>query len=202
LNGIAAHFFYAAGWVGFGLVHSGLARDGVKSRLVPLFGPFYRIAYNLVAATQIALVVWVGWFLLAGRTAYPWPHGFGLILSSVHLAGWVLLIAALMGYDLGRLAGTAQVRNHFQGIDAPDDEPLRRDGFHRFVRHPVYAAGFLILWGAVHDELSLATAIWASLYFLIGTHFEERWLNRHYGAEYEAYRHRVPAYIPWKGRAI
>lgn len=202
MSGFPAHFWYAAAWAGFGLCHSLLARGFVKTRLVPRLGPYYRLAYNLFAALQIALVVWTGWFLLDDATAFAWPDGLRLALNAIHLAGWVLMVAALMGYDLGRLAGLTQIRNHLRGISAPEDEPLRRDGFHRYVRHPVYSAAFLILWGAVWNELSLATAIWASLYFLIGTHFEERWLKIHYGSAYETYRQTVPAFIPWKGRAI
>jgi len=59
---------------------------------------------------------------------------------------------------------------------------------HRFVRHPLYSAAFLILWGSV--------------YLVVGSHFEERFLERLYGDAYADYRRRVPAFVPWKGRAI
>ncbi|MCG8509278.1 MAG: isoprenylcysteine carboxylmethyltransferase family protein [Rhodospirillales bacterium] len=202
MSGLTAHLCYAAGWAAFGFCHSLLARGFVKACLVPRLGPYFRLTYNLFAAVQIAAVVWLGWFLLDGRPAFAYPDSLRLLLGGGHLIGWVLFVFALTGYDLGRLVGITQIRNHLQGISAPEDEPLRRDGFHRYVRHPLYAAAFLILWGTVWNELSLATAIWASLYFLIGTRYEERWLKAHYGAEYEAYAEKVPAFIPWKGRAI
>jgi len=82
-----------------------------------------------------------------------------------------------------------------------EDEPLRLDGLHRFVRHPLYAAGLLILWGRIGGPFELATAVWGTLYIVIGTAMEERRLARLYGADYTAYRQRVPAYVPWKGRA-
>ena len=41
-----------------------------------------------------------------------------------------------------------------------------------------------------------------SLYLVVGAAFEERGLLRLYGADYADYRRRVPAFIPWKGRAL
>lgn len=198
----AAHLGYALAWIGFGLAHSLLARGFLKDRLRPLLGPAYRLAYNLFAAVQIAGVLAVGWVLLADQPGFVRPSWIDVALGAVYLGGWGLMLVALSGYDLGRLSGLAQLRAHFRGVGEPEDEPLRRDGLHRFVRHPAYAGAFLILWGQAVDPLSLATAVWGSVYLLIGSYFEERWLRAHYGAEYEAYRRRVPAYVPWRGRVF
>ena len=202
MSGGASHLGYAFAWAVFGLTHSLLARPFVKDRLRGLFGPYYRLAYNLFAAAQIVAVLAVGWVLLGNGPAFDRPGGADLVLGAVYLGGWVLMIAALSGYDLGRLSGLEQIRAHRKGIVKPEDEPLRRDGLHRFVRHPAYAAGFLILWGQVMDPLTLATAVWGSLYLLIGSRFEERWLLSHYGEPYAAYRRKVPAFVPWKGRVL
>jgi protein-S-isoprenylcysteine O-methyltransferase Ste14 len=110
------------------------------------------------------------------------------------------MLIGLRGYDLGRLAGTHQIRVADGGAEDPEDEPLRVDGLHRYVRHPLYTGGFLILWGRVDGDLELATAIWASLYLVIGSRFEERRLLTLYGAEYADYRRRVPAFFPWRGK--
>ncbi len=147
-------------------------------------------------------VLAVGWILLGGSSAFDRPGWADLVLGAVYVGGWALMIVALAGYDLSRLAGTAQIRAHRRGLAEEQDEPLRRDGLHRYVRHPAYTAGFLILWGQVVDPLTLATAVWGSLYLLIGSRFEERWLRTHYGEAYDTYRSKVPAFIPWKGKAI
>lgn len=198
----AAHLGYALAWAVFGLTHSLLARSFVKDRLRGLFGPAYRLTYNLLAAAQLVAILAVGWILLSGASAFDRPGWADLVLGAIYVGGWALMIAALAGYDLGRLAGTAQIRAHRRGLVEPEDEALRRDGLHRYIRHPAYAAGFLILWGQVVDPLTLATAVWGSLYLLIGSRFEERWLCAHYGEAYAAYRRKVPAFIPWKGRAL
>lgn len=49
-------------------------------------------------------------------------------------------------------------------------------------------------------EFALATAVWGSVYLLIGALYEERRLADRYGDAYVEYRRRVPAFIPWRGR--
>ena len=110
--------------------------------------------------------------------------------------GAVLLVVAFRGYDLPRFIGLRQIRE----TDAQEDEPLRLNGLHRYVRHPAYLASFMLLWGRVGTEAQLATAIWGSLYLIIGMQFEERRLVRLYGDAYRDYQARVPQVLPWKGR--
>jgi len=199
---LAGHLAYALAWLSFGALHSLLARQSVKDRLRPLLGPWYRLAYNGLSVAHIATVWAVGWFAFAGAGAFDLPGWARGLLLAIEIAGWGLMAVALAGYDLGRLGGMNQIRHHRRGVPAPEDEPLRTDRLHRFVRHPIYSAGFLILWGRIGSEFELATAVWGSLYLVIGALFEERWLLTHYGAAYADYRRRVPAFVPWKGRAI
>ncbi len=104
---------------------------------------------------------------------------------------------ALLGYDRGRFLGATQLRQP----DAAQDEDLRIGGLHRYVRHPLYSGLFLVLWGHAQSEFALTTVIWASVYLLIGTYFEERRLLDRYGDAYRSYSAVTPAYIPWRGRA-
>lgn len=185
---------YAMAWAFFALGHSGLAAPAVKRRLALRLGRGMRLAYNAVAVAQFALIAWVGTTALGDRPAFALPAWAVAALAAIHLAGWVVLVGSARFYDLGRLAGTAQWRG------ASEDEGLRLDGPHAWVRHPLYAGGYLILWGAAISPLGLATALWGSLYLALGTWFEERKLLAEYGETYACYRRRVPALIPWKGR--
>jgi len=197
-----AHLIYAVAWLTFGAGHSVLAGGRVKGWFQPILGAFYRLAYNAVAVVHIALVWLIGAWVFGDGGAFAIPPYLGPMMIGVSVTGWLVLLIGLRGYDLGRLAGTRQIRNHFNGIDEPDDEPLRLDGLHRYVRHPLYAAGFLILWGRVDGGFELATAMWGTMYLLIGTWFEERRLVKLYGGTYADYRRRVPTFLPWKGRAL
>ncbi len=194
------HLLYALGWAGFGLGHSLLAREWVKNRLEPLFGASYRLAYNLFAALQLGAILWLGEVLLAGGAVYDWPLWLDLVRFAGLVLGVAVLVVALRDYDMGRFSGISQVRAALAGRSQPDPEPLHVAGLHRYVRHPLYLGTMLVIWGRVTDEASLALALWASVYFLIGARFEERALLRLYGRAYAGYRHRVPAFLPWRGR--
>ncbi|MEK7245723.1 MAG: isoprenylcysteine carboxylmethyltransferase family protein [Pseudomonadota bacterium] len=198
---LALHLLYAALWLSFGLGHSALADARVKARLKPLFGAGYRLAYNLFAAVHVLLVIGAGWWLLGDGAAFDRTPALRVLQGAASLAGAGVLIAALFHYDLGRFAGSAQLRAAAEGKFLDDEEPLRLAGFHRYVRHPIYAGAFLLLWGRVEDELSLATALWASLYFWIGSRYEEKRLRARFGEAYARYRNAVPAFVPWKGKA-
>lgn len=188
------HLAYALAWAFFALGHSGLAAPAGRRALDRWFGRFARLAYNAVALVQFALVGWVGARTLGDAAAFPLPGWAKAAMLTVHGAGWIVLLVSARFYDLGRLAGWAQAR----GESA--DEGLRLDGPHAYVRHPLYAGGYLILWGAAISPLGLATAVWGSLYLALGTWLEERKLLALYGEAYAAYRRRVPALLPWKGR--
>lgn len=191
------HFLYALAWLSFGLGHSFLA----GGRLRPLLGPFQRAAYNIFACVHLGLVWGGGSVLLGEGMHFAFSPSIGHGLTAVYVAGWLVMLIGLTEYDLGRFAGTRQIRNHFRGIEEAEDEPLRTGGLLRFVRHPLYSGAFLILWGRVSNEFDLATAVWGSLYLLAGTVCEERRLLARYGDAYGAYRRRVRAFIPRKGRA-
>jgi protein-S-isoprenylcysteine O-methyltransferase Ste14 len=197
------HLIYGIAWLTFGWIHSALAGEAAKRRLAPLLGAKYRLAYNLFAALHIALVVFGGQAYLAGQAmAFAWPAEIDAVLWSVRGAGLAVLIGALTQYDLGRFGGLTQIRAAKRNQPVAENEPLHLCGIHRYVRHPLYAGAYLLLWGGIQDEFGLATALWGSVYLAIGTHFEERTLLRQHGAQYADYRNAVPALIPWKGRAI
>lgn len=198
----AAHLIYALAWGSFGVGHSLLAGMRAKGMLMPALGAWYRLAYNLFAALHIGAVWLLGNWLLGDALPFPLPGTVRTALTVLSIFGVIVLLVALRGYDLGRLAGTTQIRNHRRGIDEPEDEPLRTDGMHAYVRHPLYAGAYLILWGHAQEPFALATAIWASAYLAIGTWFEERRLLELYGRDYQRYREKVPAVFPWRGKVI
>ena len=117
--------------------------------------------------------------------------------DALTLTGLIVIGVALLGYDRGRFLGTTQLRQP----DAAEEEENRIDGLHRYVLHPLYSGLFLVLWGHAQTEFALTTAIWVSVYLLIGTYFEERRLLYRYGDAYRSYPAVTPAHIPWRGRA-
>ncbi len=192
---IESHGLYALAWLSFGAGHSALASAGAKGRL-RFLGAGYRLTYNAVAVLHLAGVGAVGWMALGDQPDFD-LHGLARgIMAAVQVAGWVLLAVGLRCYDLGRLGGISPLRWARDGRAEPEDEPLRTAGLNGYLRHPLYSAGFLILWGRAVDPMGLATAIWASAYLVIGARLEERRLVALYGDAYVRYRAAVPAFIP------
>lgn len=201
LSPFQAHALYALAWLGFGAGHSILAAGPVKRALAPLFGPHYRLAYNLFAAVHFAAVWAFGVLVLRDMPTVGVTEAVARGLVALRVLGVVVLLVALREYDLGRFSGLAQMRAARGGQAIADDEPLRTGGLHRFVRHPVYLGAYLILWGGATTAFGLATAVWGTLYLIVGTRFEERKLIDLHGEAYREYRARVPEAIPWRGRA-
>ena len=190
------HALYGLAWLSFGTLHSVLAAAWGQTLLAGVFGPATRLAYNLLAVAHMRAVWGFGQLLGSASDRFVFPAGFSLAQMLLVLAGLVLLVVALREFDLGRFSGLWQMRHRVLPGAGGEHEALVTGGLHRYVRHPLYTAGFMILWGLVRDPVSLATAVWGSLYLMIGTYFEERKLRRLYGKAYDDYGRRVPPFIP------
>lgn len=197
------HMIYGVLWFSFAVGHSVLAGTRCKQRLSAFVGAYYRLLYNALATAHIGLVWLLGrQFLSEGAAVFDPGSAMSFLSAGLWMSGLVLGIVALGSYDLGRFVGLTQVRHESSGIADATEEPLERGGIHRYVRHPLYAAAYLVLWGRVVDEFSLATALWGTFYLAIGTKLEERRLIRLYGESYLEYQTQVPALFPWRGRAV
>jgi len=194
----ADHLAYALLWLIFAAAHSVLASARAKRLTRAWFGLRERLAYNLIAVLHFGVTVAAGRFLLGGSAATPFdlPPMVSQAMLAAQTGGCILILLALRHYDLGRFAGTAKVD------DTAAPEPLHTAGLHRYVRHPLYSGAFLLLAGGATDPFGLATALWACLYLIIGSRFEERRLISLYGDDYRRYHAAVPAFVPWRGRAI
>ena len=192
---------YALLWLSFGLVHSLLASNSAKRLLHPLFGRAYRLSYNLFSALHIGLILIGGQLWLAQNSvSFNLATWLDILIMVCRGFGAVVIVAALTQYDLGLFGGLTQLRRSEDAIE--DEEPLHLAGMHRFVRHPIYLGAYLYLWGGVSGEFGLQTALYGSIYLLIGTWFEERKLIAQYGQSYIDYRNRVPSIIPFRGRVL
>lgn len=198
---LTEYILYAMLWLSFGFAHSLLASNSSKRLLQPLFGPAYRVSYNLFSVLHIGLILIGGQLWLADNSITfnldGWPD---ILIMASRWLGIGIIIAALTQYDLGLFGGLTQLRRGSDMTDA--DEPLHLSGMHRYVRHPIYLGAYFYLWGGATDEFGLQTALWGSVYLFIGTWFEERKLIAQYGQSYVEYRARVPSVIPFRGRAI
>ena len=70
-------------------------------------------------------------------------------------------------------------------------------GLYRWVRHPLYSAGLFFIWlMPVMSVNLLIVVLSATFYIVMGAFFEERKLEREYGAAYTEYKAATPMFIP------
>jgi protein-S-isoprenylcysteine O-methyltransferase Ste14 len=187
----------AAGVIVYGAVHSLLASVGVKQWTRSRFGPrtdrFYRLAYNAFAVVSfvpvLALLAWLPGTRIYGLRL-PWSA-----LAVTGQAGALMLLAAgLLQTDPWSFLGLRQLA---EATPPAGPAPLIVTGLYRWVRHPLYTAGLLLLWlTPVMTTSILAFNLALTLYILVGRRLEERRLAAEFGPAYAAYRRRVPALIP------
>ena len=120
-------------------------------------------------------------------------------------APWAFWLAALV--TAAGILFTVWARVHLGGnwsgiVTLKHDHELIVSGPYAIVRHPIYT-GLLIAfigsaagrgeWRGVLAVLMAWWALWRKL------RLEERWMAERFGEQYEAYRRRVPALVPfWK----
>ena len=103
-------FFYALAWFLFAALHSLLARPIVQKKVEAYLGRSYRLAYNFVALFSITLVLFAGRHWLNGTrfsvfdSKIVFMSAFGL-----QILGYLVLLVALLKYDVGRFAGITQI---------------------------------------------------------------------------------------------
>ncbi|WAC55767.1 methanethiol S-methyltransferase [Gordonia sp. SL306] len=180
----------------FAAQHSVMARAGFKrwwTRIVP--ATVERSTYVLAASLCLAALMW--WW--CPMTAELWDVSgtrLSSVLVAVSLAGWLLVLASTILIDHFDLFGLRQVIADARGRPAPTYRfvtPL----WYGIVRHPIYLGFLIAFWVAPTMTVGhLVFAIATTGFVLLGIQLEERDLVRAFGADYLAYRKRVPMLLP------
>ncbi len=182
----------------YGVIHSVLASNTAKALAARWFGQaarqrFYRLFFVIAAfATTLPLLALVP--LLPDRTIYRIPAPWVYLTLAVQALAVVALAVGVLQTGAFAFLGIRQLQEA-----VPSREKMVTGGLYRWVRHPLYAAAFLLLWLAPLMTWNLlALNLGFSAYLLIGTIPEERKLVQQFGKEYEEYRRRTPRIIPGK----
>ena len=182
----------------YGVVHSVLASLQAKSLAAGRFGRtgarFYRLIFNILAViTFIPVAALVG--LLPDRKIYSIPFPFNLLALSLQLAAGLGLLVGVIQTGAMSFLGLEQLLDS-SSMDRPSS--LVTAGFYRFVRHPLYSFGLLLLWFApVMTWNLLALSVGLTVYILVGIIYEERKLEREFGEAYREYKHKTPMLVPF-----
>jgi protein-S-isoprenylcysteine O-methyltransferase Ste14 len=185
----------------YAALHSLLAGFTVKNWARRVLGPgverWYRLGYNIIAViTLLPLLSLLAW--LPTVTLYIIPTPWRWLMLVGQLVALVGLTATLLQTGLFHFLGLAQVI-----AERPaEGGTLSVRGFYGWMRHPLYFFSLLLLWlTPVMTTNLLTTYLLFTLYFYIGSFFEERRLLAEFGSVYRAYQRAVPRLIPMRFRA-
>lgn len=186
------------GWVLYGALHSYLASPAAKRLAERWLGlsvrRYYRLLYNLVGALALlpllALVV-LSPDLEISRIHFPWL-ALTLLIEGLAALG---LLYGVWQTGAFKFLGLAQISDLPESGEPPK---LVVSGLYRYVRHPLYFFGLVILWLLPLMTWNiLAFNLGATLYILIGIQFEERRLVKEFGQAYTDYQRDVPMLLPF-----
>ena len=190
----------ALAWLAYALLHSVLASFKVKDAVAqrwPAAAPYYRLGFNLVAVVTALPLAWL-LYAIPGELLWRWSGPWWWLGNGLALAAIAGFMVSTRAYDMDEFLGLRQIREDDHAT--ADREGFTLSFFHRFVRHPWYLFGLVIVWTRDMNAPMLVTAVAVTLYFAIGSWFEERKLVAIHGDAYRRYRDKVPALLPlpWK----
>ncbi|MBF0218560.1 MAG: hypothetical protein HQL49_03390 [Gammaproteobacteria bacterium] len=186
------------GWFGYFAIHSLLATVAVKtwfSHHLSRWSHGYRLFYNLLATLLLLPLLWLT-LVLQGEALWQFnalQQGVAYLLSGLAILGFIL---SLREYDGAEFSGIKQWQAAKMRASSPPQPRFCLGFFHRFVRHPWYFFGLILIWSHEMDVAMLLGAVMMSGYFVVGSSWEERRLIAEYGAVYQHYRQRVPGLLP------
>jgi methanethiol S-methyltransferase len=190
----------ALGWIAYATLHSLLAALAVKAwvtRRWPGFAPYYRLSFNALAIVLVLPLAWAS-YAIPGEWLWRWTGPAAWIANGLALAALAGFAFSSGTYDMGEFLGTRPWRE--KRSDAVEHEGFRISTLHRFVRHPWYALGLVLVWTRDMNAPLLISSGAITLYLIVGAWLEERKLEAHFGAAYRDYKQLVPGLIPlpWK----
>jgi protein-S-isoprenylcysteine O-methyltransferase Ste14 len=182
--------------LGYGLLHTLLAAQIIKSLALRLFGTkterIYRLFYNFIAIITLLPILLLP-ILLIDRELYRIPFPWIILTLIIQLWAAIVLVIGLKQTGLTSFIGLRQLLLP-EDISPPK---LVTDGLYRYVRHPLYTAGLVIIWLIPIMTCNLlALDIGLTIYIIIGAYFEERKLLLEFGDAYVKYRQITPMLFP------
>ncbi|PWB52431.1 MAG: hypothetical protein C3F18_08265 [Nitrosomonadales bacterium] len=187
-------------WLAYFMLHSILASLGVKRRVAtsyPALMPAYRLAFNILSMLLILPILW-HMFQHPGPWLWRWEGMAAWLANGLALLACLGFVRSLKYYDTGEFLGLRQLRAHTRSVE--DQEHFHLSPFHRFVRHPWYFFGLVLVWTRDMNASMLLSGAMMTLYFIIGSRLEENKLLIYHGAIYRRYMKNVPGLLPlpWK----
>ena len=180
----------------YGLLHTILASLTTKAEIRKRIGPasdrWFRLAYNFIAVFTLLPILLLP-ILLIDKEIYTIRFPWVILTLSIQVPAVIVLIVGLRQTGISSFIGVRQ-------LFLPEDTSSLRlvtNGLYRYVRHPLYTAGLVLIWLLpILTWNLLALNLGLTAYILVGAYFEEQKLLLLFGESYSEYRERTPMLIP------
>lgn len=189
--------------IAYGILHSLTASLGFKAWMRRILGDYryeavYRLIFNSLSTILLVPILFVV-AMRPGNNVWEVDGGLAIVFAIIQLTGVVGLLISVLQIDGMRFLGISQLIAATNGDPLPlPDEPLQLGGVYALVRHPLYLFSLLFLWAMpVMSESMLGFVVGSTLYFVVGSIFEEHKMKIAFGEEYVQYQKRVPWMIPF-----
>lgn len=157
--------------------------------------PGYRAAFNMVSIVTLFPVLWLV-YGAGGDWLWRWTGIVAWLMNGMALVALLCFFVSTRFYDMDEFLGLRQIRERGNA----DVQDFTISVFHRFVRHPWYSFSLVLIWTRDMNGPFLVSALAITVYFFVGSKFEERKLIATYGEKYRRYIAKVPGLVPlpWK----
>lgn len=193
-------FCYLSIWE---IIHSLLASHTVKNNIYSFLGQefhrYYRISYNLISFLSLVPVVFI---VLSAPEMVIYAIPFPWFLLNLLVEGILslILIAGIIQTGISEFIGVKQLTETINSTST-NSTNLVTGGMYKYVRHPLYLIGLLIIWIFPVMSASLFVInISLTIYIFIGAYLEEKKLVSDFGQKYVEYIRTTPQFIPFTKR--
>jgi protein-S-isoprenylcysteine O-methyltransferase Ste14 len=171
--------------------HASNQTKGWTARNWPKFHHhFYRLFFNFIAVVSFVPVIFLTW-KLESMALYTIRNPWVYLTILIQLTASIAIVLVVGDTGGSSFIGLSQLMN------GPEKRRgLVTSGLYRYVRHPLYTLGLIILWLIpVMNTNILALNIGLTIYVYIGAKLEEAKLKLEY-PEYAEYQKRIPMLFP------
>lgn len=158
----------------------------------------YRLLYNIISVVTFLPLMAVT-AILPDQPLYRFADSLIPFTILIQVICVIAVLLAVIQVDLWSFVGLRQLLRWLESANKTDSPArLIRSGMFAFMRHPIYFFSLVAIWLIPVMSLNMFTLfICFTIYFWVGSIFEERKLVAEFGEEYKQHQSNVPRIVPF-----